>query len=172
MTVDADSTYRICFVCMGNICRSPMAENVLRHELELAGLAHLVSVESAGTGGWHVGEPTDTRAAAVLREAGYLPDRHAARQFRAHWFRRLDLVVALDSENLASVRALAPDAEVARRVRLLRSFDPLAVAAGDLDVPDPYYGGPRGFHDVLAMVERACDGLIAELRARLVPDAR
>jgi low molecular weight protein-tyrosine phosphatase len=154
---------RILFVCMGNICRSPTAEGVMRRLLRDAGLEG-VEVESAGTGGWHAGEPPDERAAAAAARRGVTLEG-AARQVRPADFRRFDLLIALDRANLRGLLELAPDEEAAEKVRLLREFDPGASGTGDLDVPDPYYGGDRGFETVLDMVERACRGLIDELRA-------
>jgi protein-tyrosine phosphatase len=147
---------------MGNICRSPTAEGVMRRALRDAGLD--VEVESAGTGGWHVGEPPDERAAAAAARRGVTLEG-AARQVTPEDFRRFDLLIAMDRANLRELLALAPDEEAAEKVRLLREFDP--AAAGDLDVPDPYYGGDRGFETVLDMVEAACRGLVDELRARV-----
>jgi protein-tyrosine phosphatase len=154
---------RILFVCMGNICRSPTAEGVMRRLLRDAELD--VEVESAGTGGWHVGEPPDERAAAAAGRRGVTLEG-SARQFGPADFRRFDLLIAMDRANLRELLALAPDEEAAEKVRLLREFDP-ASAGDDLDVPDPYYGGDRGFETVLDMVEAACRGLLAELRARV-----
>ena len=151
---------RILFVCMGNICRSPTAEGVMRRLLEDEGLD--IEIDSAGTGGWHAGEPPDERATLAARRRGVTLEG-AARQVRPEDFRRFDLLIALDRSNLRELLARAPDEEAAEKVRLLREFDP--AAAGDLDVPDPYYGGDRGFETVLDLVEAACRGLIDELRA-------
>ncbi|MCB0874775.1 MAG: low molecular weight phosphotyrosine protein phosphatase [Solirubrobacterales bacterium] len=157
---------RILFVCLGNICRSPTAEGVLRHKLGEAGLGEDVDVESAGTGGWHVGHPPDERAQSAAAARGIALESRAQR-FEAFHFEDFDLIVAMDRQNLADMRAIAPHAAAEGKLRLLREFDPLAVEAGDLEVPDPYYGGSRGFEDVLDMVERACDGLIAEIRSAM-----
>jgi protein-tyrosine phosphatase len=151
---------RILFVCMGNICRSPTAEGVMRRLLEEEGLD--IEIDSAGTGGWHAGEPPDERATVAARRRGVTLEG-AARQVRPEDFRRFDLLIALDRSNLRELLARAPDEEAAEKVRLLREFDP--AADGDLDVPDPYYGGDRGFETVLDMVEASCRGLIDELRA-------
>jgi protein-tyrosine phosphatase len=147
---------------MGNICRSPTAEGVMRRLLDDAGLADRVEVESAGTGGWHAGEPPDERATLAAGRRG-VKLAGSARQVRPGDFRRFDLLIAMDRANLRELLAIAPDEEAAGKVRLLREFDP--ASSGDLDVPDPYYGGDRGFETVLDMVEAACRGLIDELRA-------
>ncbi|MEV0175110.1 low molecular weight protein-tyrosine-phosphatase [Streptomyces sp. NPDC050803] len=154
-------TYRVCFVCTGNICRSPMAESVFRARVAEAGLDGLVEVDSAGTGGWHEGDGADPRTVSVLQEHGY-DSGHSARQFQASWFARLDLVVALDEGHLKALRRLAPTEQDAAKVRLLRSYDP--TAGDDLDVPDPYYGGRDGFETCLEMVEAASTGLLAAVR--------
>ncbi len=154
-------TYRVCFVCTGNICRSPMAESVFRARVKEAGLEGLVEVDSAGTGGWHEGDGADPRTVTVLADNGY-DSAHTARQFQPSWFSRLDLVIALDTGHLKALRRLAPTAQDAQKVRLLRSFDPSA--DGDLDVPDPYYGGMDGFEECLEMVESASEGLLAAVR--------
>ncbi|MET9089688.1 low molecular weight protein-tyrosine-phosphatase [Streptomyces sp. NPDC004237] len=171
-------TYRVCFVCTGNICRSPMAESVFRARVAEAGLDDRVEADSAGTGGWHEGDGADPRTVRVLTEHGY-DGEHTARQFQASWFARLDLVIALDSGHLKSLRRLAPTEEDARKVRLLRSYarpspdhrpstsashTPSESAGDDLDVPDPYYGGLDGFEECLEMVEAASEGLLAAVR--------
>ncbi|MBA2945415.1 low molecular weight phosphotyrosine protein phosphatase [Streptomyces sp. PSKA28] len=153
--------YRVCFVCTGNICRSPMAQSVFRARVREAGLDGLIEIDSAGTGGWHEGDCADPRTVSVLEANGYAGE-HVAREFRASWFSRLDLVIALDSGHLRALRRLAPTPEDAEKVRLLRSFDPSAYV--DLDVPDPYYGGLDGFEECLAMVEAASEGLLAAVR--------
>jgi len=145
----------VVFVCSGNICRSPIAEKVFAAELERAGLAEGVRVSSAGTGGWHVGDPADDRAAAVLRAAGY-PSDHRARQVDAEVL-GADLIVALDDTHR---RALCDVG--ASRVRLLRSFDPTAPEGAA--VPDPYYGGDDGFDEVLAMIQAAVPGMLDWVR--------
>ncbi|HET8560548.1 MAG TPA: low molecular weight protein-tyrosine-phosphatase [Marmoricola sp.] len=158
------SPYRIAVVCLGNICRSPMAEVVLTRKVEEAGLAGRVAVSSAGTGDWHVGEPIDPRAGATLRGAGYDPSRHRAQQFGAGWLDH-DLVLAMDATNLADVRVLADTTHDRDdgRVRMFRDFDP----DGPGDVPDPWYGDAAGFDEVLAIVERTADALVVALRRAL-----
>jgi protein-tyrosine phosphatase len=155
---------RICFVCMGNICRSPTAEVVMRARLVEAGLSDRVVVDSAGTGGWHVGRGADERAVETLQAHGYDGDAHVARQFDPAWFDDRDLIVAMDAENLRALhRAASPDQQA--KIVMLRSFDPASDA--DQDVPDPYYGGADGFENVLALVEAACDGLLDCIRTEL-----
>src|SRR5688572_14645711 len=156
---------RILFVCMGNICRSPTAEGVMRAQLRQARLDDEIEVDSAGTGGWHAGEPPDERATAAAHRRGIVVEG-AARQVRPSDFDDFDLLVAMDRRNLGDLRTLAADDEAREKVRLLRAFDPATAGTPDVDVPDPYYGGERGFEDVLDMVEASCRGLIAELRAR------
>jgi protein-tyrosine phosphatase len=154
--------YRVTFVCTGNICRSPMAEWVLRHHVEEEGLD--VEVDSSGTGNWHVGDGADERTVATLERAGYR-SAHIARQFEPGWFDRYDLILALDEGHRRALRAMAPDAEARGKIRLLREFDP--DAGGDLDVPDPYYGDQADFDLVLEQVEAAMPGLLEEIRAAL-----
>ena len=146
---------------MGNICRSPTAEGVMRHLLREQGLEDEIEIDSAGTGGWHTGAPPDARATEAARRRGIVLEG-AARQVRASDFEEYDLLLAADRENVDDLRAIAPDEEARAKVRLLREFDP--DSHGDLDVPDPYYGGPAGFEDVLDLVEAACRGLLAEVR--------
>lgn len=148
---------RLCFVCLGNICRSPTAAAVMAYLVEQAGLGDDFVIESAGTGGWHVGERADPRARAEAHRRG-VPMRHFAQKFTARDFARFDLVLAMDRENRDDLLAMVPDDEAAGKVRLLRSYDP--AAPPDAEVPDPYYGGPDGFAQVFDMVERACRGIL------------
>ena len=162
---------RICFVCTGNICRSPTAEVVFRQLLSDAGLAQHAIVRSAGTGPWHAGHDMDPRARQALFARGYTPAQHVARQFLASDFGRYDLVLAIDSGHLARLGRMAltagDPAEAVASLSLLRSYDPVAVSAGELDVPGPYYDDERGFDLVLDQVERACAGLLSTLLPRL-----
>jgi protein-tyrosine phosphatase len=146
--------YRIALVCLGNICRSPMADVVLASMVDDAGLAGRVEVTSSGTGGWHVGDPMDRRAAATLTAEGYDATRHRAQQFASAWLEDRDLVLAMDVSNLADLGGAS------ERVRLFRDFDPIGSGG---EVPDPYYGGDAGFEEVLTMVERTCATLVAAL---------
>ncbi|KRC52935.1 MULTISPECIES: low molecular weight protein-tyrosine-phosphatase [unclassified Nocardioides] len=158
--------YVVSVVCLGNICRSPMADVVLQARVADAGLDDRVEVLSAGTGDWHAGDRMDRRAAALLTSEGYDASRHRAQQVLPDWLDQHDLVLAMDQENLRDLRALGALAGAGpQRLRLFRDFDP----AGPGDVPDPYYGGDAGFRGVLDMVERTADALVAQLAA-VVPD--
>lgn len=137
----------------------------MRHLLREEGLEDRVEVDSAGTGGWHVGAPPDERASAAARRRGIALEG-AARRIDPQDLERFDVILAMDRENLRDLRALAPDEETRRRIRLLRELDQASGGTQDLDVPDPYYGGPGGFDVALDQVEAACRGLIEELRAR------
>jgi protein-tyrosine phosphatase len=149
-------------VCLGNICRSPLAEGVFKHLAAQAGMAEKVQVESAGIGSWHVGEPADRRAQQTARSHG-LALTSRAQQFRALDFDRFDLVLALDTEVYDDLRRLAPSDKARGKVRLLREFDPQA--SGELDVPDPYYGDMAAFERVYHMIERSCVGLLADIKS-------
>ncbi len=161
---DPQAPYTVAIVCLGNICRSPMAHVVLAAKLAAAGLAERVHVTSSGTGDWHLGQAMDERAASTLTGQGYDATAHRARQFDATWFADHDLILAMDQGNQRDITALSHDEEVLERVRMFRSFDPEVGA--ELDVPDPWYGGPGGFDDVLAIVERTTTALVTELAAR------
>ncbi len=166
-TPRAPGRYRVGMVCSGNICRSPTAEVVLTARLAEAGLADRVEVASCGLGDWHVGDPMDPRSAAVLTRAGYDASRHRAQLLPPHWSAAddgLDLLLAMDRGHRQGL--LAGGAEPGR-VRLLRDFDPVDTGA---DVPDPYYGGPDGFEEVLAMSERSSVVLAASLATALDGD--
>ena len=152
---------RVCFVCLGNICRSPTAEAVMRHLVAQEGLGDRIKVDSAGTGDWHVGDPPDRRARAVGAARG-IPLSGTARQFTAGDFSGYDHVIAMDRANRDELLRMAGTPADRGKVRLLRSFD--ASAPPDADVPDPYYGGPGGFDEVFDICERACRGLLDHLR--------
>jgi protein-tyrosine phosphatase len=152
-------SYRICCVCLGNICRSPMAELVLRRQVAEAGLAGQVIVDSAGTGDWHVGGPMERKARTELTRNGYDGGAHRARQFDPSWLSERDLILAMDAANLRDLRALAPGAE-ADRIRL---FGEIAGLGGQ-DVPDPYYGSAADFARVLDLLETGMARLVTQLR--------
>ena len=152
---------RLCFVCLGNICRSPIGEGVMRHLLERAGLADKVEVDSAGTAGYHAGEPPDARARAAGRRLG-IEVAGRARQFKRADFERFDYVLAMDSSNLDDLAELARDPELRKRLHLLRGFDPTSLPGAS--VPDPYYGGDEDFDDVVRICLAACGPLLDVLR--------
>jgi protein-tyrosine phosphatase len=156
--------YRICFVCLGNICRSPTAEGVMRAILREHGLADRVDVDSAGTGAWHLGESPDPRSVAAAARRGIALE-HAARKVTRADFERFDLLLAMDAENAVALARLAPTRADRDKVRLLRSFDPDAPPGAE--VTDPWYGGDNGFEDVLDVCTAACRGLLDHVRGRL-----
>ena len=162
---DNDSRFHVCVVCSGNICRSPIGEQVLRAAIADAGLADRVRVSSAGTGDWHVGQGANPRAAVVLRSAGY-PTDHRARQITARDLADVDLALAADRGHCRELREMTNDPD---KVMLMRSFDP---GADDQEVPDPYYGPDSGFDEVLAMTVAAAPGVVREIGRRLDRDHR
>jgi protein-tyrosine phosphatase len=155
---------RLLFVCMGNICRSPTAEAVMRRLVAEEGLEDEIVIDSAGTGPWHVGHPPDERSSAAAKARGITMEG-VARQVGSRDFETYDLLLAADAENIRALQAVAPDQATAAKIHLLREYDPHSVARGDLAIPDPYYGGVDGFEDVLDLVDAACRGLLATLRA-------
>jgi len=157
-------------VCLGNFCRSPMAEVLVRAELANAGLADQVQVESAGTGDWHVGGPMDRRARAELASRGYDGSSHRARQITPDWLDRFDLLLAMDLSNLRALQRMAAGRDGASdRIRLFRSFDPAAPAGAK--VPDPYGSGQREFAAVFELLRAAARGLAAALAELLAERA-
>ena len=153
---------RVLFVCLGNICRSPTAEGVFRRKLHEAGLESRVTVDSAGTGDWHVGKAPDARTRVAAMRRGYDLSALRARQVRKADFGEFDLILAMDLANLADLKRLGQGVGTAELDLFLRRY------AGELDeVPDPYYGGEAGFEQVLDLIERACDALLLEVKGRL-----
>lgn len=155
------SRTKILFVCLGNICRSPLAEGVFRQRVDEAGLSDDFEIDSAGTGSWHVGEPPDSRATMVAKEHGVDLDSRA-RQVTPEDLERFDHVIAMDRDNLRSLEQMAASSGGSAEIQLLRDYDPDRDGA---DVPDPYYGGVSGFENVYDIVSRSCEGLLAKLRA-------
>lgn len=155
-----DKQFAILMVCMGNICRSPTAEGVLRSRLQQAGLDGLVGVDSAGTHAYHVGEAPDPRSCRAAGKRGYDLSQQRARQVSAADFERFDLILAADRHNMTALRAISPPA---CRARLDYILAPLGKQPPQ-EVPDPYYGGPHGFDQVLDLIEAASDGWISQLR--------
>ena len=157
----APASRRILFVCLGNIIRSPLAENLFRREAEKSGLNGKYEADSAGTGGWHEGESPDPRMRRTAARHGLIYDG-AARQFRLSDFDKFDVIVAMDTENRRDLRSQARGREQSRKIHLLREFDP---ASGPNDsVPDPYYEGDEGFEKTYAIVEAGVRGLLQALK--------
>ncbi|KZX60230.1 phosphotyrosine protein phosphatase [Halioglobus sp. HI00S01] len=150
---------RVLFVCLGNICRSPTAHGVFQSMVDSRGLQSRITVDSCGTGDWHIGHAPDKRATAEAAERGYDLTPLRARQVTAADFDEFDYIVAMDNQNLADLRAMCP----AHFSGYLGLFLPFAAANAVDEVPDPYYGGPEGFTRVLDMVEAASEGLLAEI---------
>jgi len=148
---------RVLVVCLGNICRSPTAEEVLRQKLDAAGLAPWVEVDSAGTGSWHIGDPPDARSQRHAAQRGYDLSALRGRQVAPADFHRFDLILAMDDDNLTDLQRLAPDGPRCAEVRLF----------AHVEVPDPYAGGPAGFERVLDLVEEASDAWVKNLAVRL-----
>ena len=156
----ADTRFHVCVVCLGNICRSPIGEQVLRAALADAGMADRVRVSSAGIGDWHVGQGANERTIRVLAAAGY-PTDHRARQITRQSLADVDLALAADRGHLSELRAMTSDKD---KVVLFRSFDP---DADSDEVPDPYFGPDSGFDEVLAMTVSAVPGIVEEIQRRL-----
>ena len=153
---------KVLFVCMGNICRSPTAHGVFENMIENQALSHLVEVDSAGTHAYHVGEPPDGRATATARQRGVDLTRQRARKVVNSDFDEFDYVLAMDSDNLSNLHRICP-AEMKHKVKLFLDFAP---HTGESEVPDPYYGGQKGFEHVFDLVEAASNGLLEDIRAR------
>ena len=161
---DPSGPYRVCCVCLGNICRSPMAEVVLRAQIAAAGLQDRVIVDSAGTGDWHVGDRMNPPARRLLERRGYDGAAHRARQVDASWLAGRDLFLAMDGSNLANLRALAQQEGAAPdTLRRIRLFGEVA-GLGGADVPDPWGGSPAEFARVLTMLETGMARIVSQLR--------
>ncbi|MDX1531286.1 MAG: low molecular weight protein-tyrosine-phosphatase [Rhodothermales bacterium] len=154
---DPNRPIRVLFVCMGNICRSPLAEGVFRQMVEEEGLAHRFEIDSAGTGGWHVGEAPDPRMRSTARRRGLNIDKQRARQVVRTDLQRFDHVFVMDKTNLHDTLALDPRGDHDTRVRLFREFDP---EPEHYQVPDPYTGGQQGFEHVFDIVERTSRAIL------------
>ena len=160
---DRAKSVGVLFCCMGNICRSPTAEGVFRHHVELAGLENRIRIDSAGTHSYHVGHAPDPRSQAAAAVRGYDLGALRARQVALKDFAEFDYILAMDHDNLAELRRIAPQ-EYLSRAKLLMQYS--ARGAGS-DVPDPYYGGAQGFEQVLDMAEDACAGLLDTIKKEL-----
>ena len=156
-----DDRISILFVCLGNICRSPLAEGIFKDLVAKRGLEDRFEIDSAGTGSWHVGEPADARATMVAESHGVTLDSRG-RQLTPEDLGRFDYVIAMDRDNLAEIERLATGSDGGAELHLLRAFDPI----GEGDVPDPYYGGASGFETVYEMVSRSSIALLDHVLAR------
>jgi protein-tyrosine phosphatase len=152
-------THRVLFICLGNICRSPMAEGVFRRVVEKEGLTDRFEIDSAGLGDWHVGQAPDTRAQAAAKLRGIDISRQCARQVALEDFARFDRLLVMDRSNYAELKRLAP-ADARAKIQYFLDFAP---QAGTKDVPDPFFGGAEGFDHALDLIEAAANGLLASL---------
>ncbi|MBD2578424.1 low molecular weight protein-tyrosine-phosphatase [Oscillatoria sp. FACHB-1406] len=148
--------YKILFVCLGNICRSPAAENIMNYAIERAGLSDRILCDSAGTSNYHIGASPDRRMQAAARDRGMI-FQGAARQFQVEDFEEFDLIIAMDNENYRDILRLDPQGKYRDKVHLMCKF---ATRHSEQDVPDPYYGGQQGFDRVIDLLLDACDGLL------------
>ena len=162
-------TYRITVVCTGNICRSPMAEWVLRERFDAAGLGEQVEIDSAGTTAWEEGNPADERTVAAMQRHGHTGDYtvHRARVFDKRWFDDRDLVLAADHGHYTVLRRLAGVTEAKDRIRMIRSFDPTGLKGDALSIDDPWYGDEGSFDQTYAEITAAADGIVEYVRGRL-----
>lgn len=153
----------VCFVCMGNICRSPLAQGVFEKCVADEDLQDQIGVSSAGTGSWHVGSPPDGRMQKTANKHG-IQLNSRGQQFQPEDFSDFDLILAMDGSNLSILEQICPDPRKAENLKLFRSFDP--EANGDFDVPDPYYGGGKGFEIVYEIVDRTCPKILEFIKTR------
>jgi protein-tyrosine phosphatase len=157
---------KILFVCLGNICRSPLAEGVFRHRVEAAGLTDQFHIESAGTGGWHVGNPPDRRMIQTAQRHGVDISKQRAQKFSADFAEQFDLILGMDQSNVDDMLAVwgyedELDPSDLAKIRRFRDFDPIPENG---DVPDPYYGGSAGFEHVFQMVDRTCEAMLHQVQ--------
>ncbi len=157
---ESEYPVRVNFVCLGNICRSPVAEGVFRTLVERAELEDYFDIASTGTGSWHVGEQADARMRETAKKHGVSLASHRAQQFEPEHLESFDHIFAMDKSNLKDVLALDASDNYGNKVRLFREFDP---EPGDYQVPDPYYGGAEGFENVFQIVERTSRMLLHRL---------
>ncbi|MGI0486301.1 low molecular weight protein-tyrosine-phosphatase [Pantanalinema rosaneae CENA516] len=156
-------SYKLLFVCLGNICRSPAAEGIMNHLIAQAGLSEQITCDSAGTSSYHIGSSPDRRMTAAAHQRG-IPLSSRARQFHADDFAAFDLILAMDRDNYADICALDPSGKYRDRVRLMCDF---CTHHSLREVPDPYYGGAEGFNQVIDLLMDACTGLLEEIKPQL-----
>ena len=157
-------TFNINFVCLGNICRSPLAQGVFQHLVVQEGLTDKIKIASAGTGSWHVGAPPDQRMSITAKRNG-IQLNNKAKQFQSEDFEIFDLVLAMDRSNFNDLINIRRSSSEGDQLKLFRSFDP--EADKDMDVPDPYYGGSGGFEEVFNIVHRTCPEILKFAKSRL-----
>ncbi len=163
--ITLENPFKICFVCLGNICRSPTAEGVLQHIIRQGGLEPYFEIDSAGMSAYHIGEAANSKSRDIARKHGVeLLSR--ARQFDAFDLSYFDLILAMDEDNYYGILSLDQSKMYREKVAMLRVFDP---EPGDGNVPDPYYGGVDGFEQVFKVINRSCDSLIEKLKPFIIP---
>ncbi len=162
-TITSDKPYKICFVCLGNICRSPTAEGVFQHLADKNGLQPYFYIDSAGTSAYHIGEPANRKSQMVANKHGVQLNSRA-RRFKPRDLKEFDLVVAMDEENYQNLLGMAGNEKEKQKIRKMRAFDPVP---GDGNVPDPYYGGTDGFEQVFKIVHRSCESLLDILKEKV-----
>ncbi len=163
--ITTENPLKVCFVCLGNICRSPTAEGVFQHIINRDGLSALVEVDSAGTAAYHVGEPANSKSRMIAEQNG-VSLNSKARKFEYSDFDYFDLIIAMDKENLHELQRMDRKSQYRDKIFLLRDFDPVP---GDMEVPDPYYGGINGFELVFEIVMRSCESLLDTARPHMSP---
>ena len=160
--ITKENHYKICFVCLGNICRSPTAEGIFQHLVDERGLSDYFEIDSSGTSAYHEGESANTKSQRTANEHG-ITLHSKARRFKAFDLDYFDLILAMDNENIANIKRMASDKHQ-HKIARMRDFDP---QPGDGEVPDPYYGGPEGFENVFQVVKRSCEHLLDELEQHI-----
>lgn len=162
-TITKDDPYKLVFVCLGNICRSPTAEGVFIHKVKQAGLEDYFYIDSAGTSAFHIGESANSKSQATANKHGvHLPSK--ARRFEYADLEEFDLILPMDSENLSNIMELDRKDKFEHKIKMMREFDP---QPGDGEVPDPYYGGLDGFENVFQVLDRSCEALLDELKPHI-----
>jgi protein-tyrosine phosphatase len=166
--MNSSKIVEVCFVCLGNICRSPLAQGVFEFLVAEKGLKEKIKISSAGTGNWHVGKSPDSRMQTTAKKYN-IHMKSRARQFQPDDFDRMDLVLAMDRANRDELKRMCPSPAAEKKLRLFRSFDP--ESKGDQDVPDPYYGGGEGFETVFQIVHRTCPEILKYITTEIIPGA-
>ena len=165
--ITKENPYKLCFVCLGNICRSPTAEGLFIHKVRDAGLENYFFIDSAGTAAYHIGEGANSKSQATANKHGiHLPSR--ARKFEYVDLEEFDLVLAMDAENFSNINDLDRRDRFSHKIKLMRDFDP---TPGNGSVPDPYYRGLQGFENVFQILDRSCNALLEELKPHIEDDS-